>query len=97
MNASVLMKLENNSNLVRVIPIAIGDDETEETLLDDASIIIFLWVITLLCLTITMFGLGTNVVNIICFVKQGFKDPVHVSLMGSACCVSSGNQLLLLD
>lgn len=35
-----------------------------------------------LCVMIDVFGLGTNSVNIICFVSQGFKEPVNISLAG---------------
>lgn len=37
---------------------------------------------TSLCQLINIFGIVTNVINIICFVKQGFKDTVNISLLG---------------
>jgi hypothetical protein len=32
--------------------------------------------------TINLFGIITNILNMICFVKQGFKDSINVSLLG---------------
>lgn len=41
------------------------------------------WVIlTGVCQVINMFGIVTNIINIVCFVKQGFQDPVNISLLG---------------
>lgn len=34
------------------------------------------------CQAINVFGIVNNVVNIICFTKQGFTDPINVSLLG---------------
>lgn len=31
---------------------------------------------------VVMFGVGTNVINLVCFVKQGFKDQISISLTG---------------
>ncbi|CAG5124060.1 unnamed protein product, partial [Candidula unifasciata] len=44
--------------------------------------LVFQWVVyTVVCQTIDVFGLVTNIINIVCFVKQGFKDPVNISLL----------------
>lgn len=32
--------------------------------------------------SIVLFGIAANIVNIICFVQQGFKEPINVSLLG---------------
>lgn len=32
--------------------------------------------------TMDVFGTVTNIINIVCFVKQGFKDVVNISLLG---------------
>lgn len=41
------------------------------------------WIIyAVLCQAINIFGTVTNILNIICFIKQGFKDPVNISLLG---------------
>lgn len=37
---------------------------------------------TALCQSIVVFGIVTNIINIICFVKQGFKDQINISLSG---------------
>lgn len=34
------------------------------------------------CLAIDIFGMAANIINILCFVKQGFKESVNVSLLG---------------
>ncbi|CAG5118998.1 unnamed protein product, partial [Candidula unifasciata] len=31
---------------------------------------------------IDIFGTGSNIINIVCFVKQGLKDPVNIALLG---------------
>lgn len=42
------------------------------------------WVVfCVACEVVSVFGVGTNIVNIICFVKQGFKEPVNVSFLGT--------------
>lgn len=42
------------------------------------------WILfTIVCQSIVLFGIGTNIINIICFVKQTFKDPVNISLFGT--------------
>lgn len=49
----------------------------------DSDTILFLWVaIAVLCQIVIFFGMTSNIINIICFVKQGFKDSVNVSLLG---------------
>lgn len=36
-----------------------------------------------ICQLMDVFGTCTNIVNVVVFVKQGFKDSVNVSLMGT--------------
>ncbi|CAG5124062.1 unnamed protein product, partial [Candidula unifasciata] len=36
----------------------------------------------ILCQAIVIFGVVSNAINMICFFKQGFRDPVNVSLFG---------------
>lgn len=51
--------------------------------INDATINIYTYVMfTVLCQLINIFGIVTNSINISCFVKQGFKDSINVSLMG---------------
>lgn len=41
------------------------------------------WVLyNIVCQIINIFGIVTNIINIVCFVKQGFKDSINVSLLG---------------
>lgn len=51
-------------------------------LTDDARDILLWFLFTFICQVIDIFGASTNIINIICFIKQGFKDPVNVSLLG---------------
>ncbi|BFZ07871.1 hypothetical protein BsWGS_10910 [Bradybaena similaris] len=52
-------------------------------ILDDAtSAICTLVLYSTVCQLINVFGIATNIINIICFVKQGFKDAINVSLLG---------------
>lgn len=53
-----------------------------DALVSDESLMIFLWNAALLCQLICVFGIATNIINIVCFIKQGFNDPVNVSLLG---------------
>lgn len=46
--------------------------------------LVFQWVcFAIVCELVDIFGTVTNIINIICFVKQGFRDPVNVSLLGT--------------
>lgn len=54
-----------------------------DILISDHAMTIVLWVIfAVLSQVIDVFGTITNIINIICFAKLGFKDPVNVSLFG---------------
>ncbi|CAG5117001.1 unnamed protein product, partial [Candidula unifasciata] len=56
--------------------------DTEDTLVSYEARRLFLWIgIAVVCQVIDIFGTVTNIINIICFVQQGFKDPVNVSLL----------------
>jgi hypothetical protein len=58
-------------------------EKTPVDLIPNNVSIITQWILySVLCQLICVFGIVTNIVNIICFVKQGFKDPVNVSFMG---------------
>lgn len=52
--------------------------------ISDTARLIFQWICySVLGEVIAVFGITTNVINVICFVKQGFKDTVNISLLGS--------------
>lgn len=54
-----------------------------EFAIDDATTIFCIRILyTAMCQMINMFGITTNIINIICFVKQGFKDVINISLLG---------------
>lgn len=52
-------------------------------LVSDAELNIFNWVVLAVLLqVIDVFGITTNAINIICFARQGFDDPINISLIG---------------
>lgn len=52
-------------------------------LVSDADLIMFNWVVLAVLLqVIDVFGITTNAINIICFARQGFDDPINISLIG---------------
>ncbi|CAG5117984.1 unnamed protein product, partial [Candidula unifasciata] len=58
------------------------DSVQNAPLLSDEATEIFIWVVlTVVCQALCLFGISTNIINIICFVKQGFKDPINISLL----------------
>ncbi|CAG5130211.1 unnamed protein product, partial [Candidula unifasciata] len=70
---SVAIATHNNMT-ISVIPLG--------GLLSDEVRIICQWIFfTVICQIIDLFGIATNIVNIVCFVRQGFKDPVNISLL----------------
>lgn len=48
----------------------------------DFMLVFTLVVYSVVCQAIAIFGIVTNIINIICFIKQGFKESVNVSLFG---------------
>lgn len=54
-----------------------------DILVSDGTLLICQWVLfTGVCQSVDIFGTVANIINIICFVKQGFHDPVNISLFG---------------
>lgn len=52
--------------------------------INDIALHIYIWVVYIgLCETINIFVIVTNVINMACFVKQGFGESVNVSLFGT--------------
>lgn len=51
--------------------------------IDNTVVLIYKYVVfTVLRQAINIFGIVTNTINIICFVKHGFKESINVSLLG---------------
>lgn len=45
---------------------------------------LFTWIVfTWVCQVIDIFGIITNIINIVCFVKQGFKESVNIGFLGT--------------
>jgi hypothetical protein len=77
----------NMSSSVRfVLEISEVGDGSPFILSHDVIVICYWIIFTAVCQTISVFGVGTNIINVICFVKQGFKDSVNVSLLGKVTC-----------
>lgn len=52
-------------------------------LINDGLTIILKWIIySILCQLMNVFGIVTNIINMICFIKQGFKDTINICLLG---------------
>lgn len=78
-----MKELNNITKSILVVVSTNITDDTGDVLISDAATMILYWIIyTFLCQAINVFGTTTNIINIVCFVKQGFKDPVNVSLLG---------------
>lgn len=51
--------------------------------LSDKAKLVFAWVnYAVVCQAIVVFGVVSNIINVVCFVKQGFKEPINISLTG---------------
>lgn len=49
----------------------------------DHATVIFKWIIIAGAgQLLDVCGIVSNIINIICFVKQGFKEPINISLFG---------------
>lgn len=60
-----------------------SDSHLRVPLLSDEVTLILQWIIyNIVCQSIDLLGIGTNVINIVCFVKQGFKETTNVNLLG---------------
>lgn len=50
---------------------------------NDEARLIFVWFnYGVVCQVIALFGVVSNIINIVCFVRQGCQDPVNISLLG---------------
>lgn len=51
--------------------------------IDYGTLTIFSWAAYAVVIQmVDVFGVGTNIINIVCFIKQGFREPVNISLLG---------------
>lgn len=79
----------NSSVMIWVAPGNSDDNELSDPLISDTAGLALKWVFfTILCQAVDLFGIGMNVINIVCFIKQGFKEPVNV--INIACFVKQG-------
>lgn len=54
-------------------------------MVSEAILLFFQWMFyTVLTLGVDVFGTMSNIVNIVCLVKLGFKDIVNLSFLGNA-------------
>lgn len=60
-----------------------GIDAASDPLVSDRVIFFYKWIwFAVVCQLVDTFGAVTNIINIICFVKQGVGDSVNISLLG---------------
>ncbi|BFZ07855.1 hypothetical protein BsWGS_10894 [Bradybaena similaris] len=56
-----------------------------DSLIGESGMLIFNWIVwAVVSEVVVVFGIISNIINIICFVNQGFKDSINVSLTGLA-------------
>ncbi|BFZ07960.1 hypothetical protein BsWGS_10999 [Bradybaena similaris] len=54
-------------------------------LVSNETLLVFQWIAyCVVCQVINMLGVISNIINIACFIKQGFKESVNISLLGLA-------------
>lgn len=64
--------------------------EMTKKLVSDSLRTIFQWIVfAVMNQLVDIFGTVANIINIICFVKQGFKDSVNISLLGNIMYINS--------
>lgn len=65
-------------------PVTSSDTVSSPFVVSDDLLLIFQWVVfVVICQIIDVFGTVTNIINIICFIEQGFQDTINISLMGN--------------
>lgn len=75
---------EISSGVISNVLFSVNNENESEVLLSDYVAEIFQWVaFTAICQVLDIFGIGANSINIICFVRQGFRDSFNVSLLGT--------------
>lgn len=55
-------------------------------IISNETLLVFQWIAyCAVCQVINVLGIISNIINIACFIKQGFKESVNVSLLGMYC------------
>lgn len=58
---------------------------SSDVIVSDEVLYIFQWLFfSVLTLGIDIFGTIANIINIVCLLKQGFKDMVNISFFGNS-------------
>jgi hypothetical protein len=82
-NISMMQSSTHEPDTSRDITTKLASHEDSGKIFSDEIAIIFQWLtFSTLCQAVAVFGIGSNIVNIICFIKQGFKDPINISFLG---------------
>ncbi|CAG5114704.1 unnamed protein product, partial [Candidula unifasciata] len=69
-----IMSFQGNPNITETIFRMMGQDK----LVSNDALSLYKWIIhSSICQAIAIFGIAANAVNMICFVKQGFRDTVN--------------------
>lgn len=85
---TVGVSLLNTTNVLEVLPVP-------TPVINDELYLYLMFILQgTICQTITIFGIFTNIINVIIFVKQGFTDTINVSLFALA--ISDLSSLLLI-
>lgn len=54
-----------------------------DSLVSRYGVTIFNWIVwAAIAQVVVVFGITSNIINMVCFVNQGFKDSINVSLTG---------------
>lgn len=78
------MSFDNNNVLVK--PNTSTSNAADNSPMSSQAVELFTWiVVVVMCQDVNNLGILTNSINIACFVKQGFKESVNISLLGKTC------------
>ncbi|CAG5132045.1 unnamed protein product, partial [Candidula unifasciata] len=83
--STTMMSVFSNASMTSDSLITDGDtldlvNPPSYDLISEEATVIIKWIIdAIVCQAIDLFGIATNVINIVCFIRQGFQDPVNVS------------------
>lgn len=70
-------------NISHAASSSFSDGHLTDLFLSNETTLILQWIIyNIVCQAIDLLGIVTNIINIICFVKQGFKETTNISLLG---------------
>ncbi|CAG5130215.1 unnamed protein product, partial [Candidula unifasciata] len=82
---NIITTMKSTINVSHIYIIIVDDTASQAqsvALISDEIITILKWIVyTVVCQLVNGFGIVTNIINIACFIKQGFKDTTNICLM----------------